>query len=151
MAEIEYYKDDLFLTPSRIMAHGCNAYGLMGAGIAKYIRDTYPNVYETYREEFESNGLSPGQVVPAYTMETEDGGRIILNLITQVEPGPHAKYEYIQMALQKAVEYCEKLGEYTLSIPAIGCGIGGMDSIFLHEIIDNLDTPVKIMVFIPEG
>ena len=145
----EFLKADLFIAPGNVFAHGCNAYGIMGGGIAKTIKDRFPNVYETYRAVHEDSGLNPGEVIPAYMMETEDDRRIMLNLITQVEPGPNAKFEFLLESMQRAVDYCAKIGEEHLSIPAIGCGIGGLDILDLDQVLYELDTDVMVHVFVP--
>lgn len=145
----EFLKADLFIAPGNVFAHGCNAYGVMGSGIAKTIKDRFPNVYETYRNHYLEHGLRPADVIPAYMMETEDDPRIMLNLITQIEPGPNARYEFLAESLQRAVDYCAKLGEEHLSIPAIGCGIGGLELIELDAALRDLDTDVMVHVFVP--
>ena len=145
----EYLKADLFIAPGKMFAHGCNAYGVMGAGIARTIKTKFPNVYQTYREHYLENGLNPGDVVPAYMAETEEDERIMLNLITQVAPGPNAQFEFLLEAMQNAVDYCAKLGEEHLSIPAIGCGIGGLDLLDLDQVLYELDTEVMVHVFVP--
>ena len=145
----EFLKADLFIAPGNVFAHGCNAYGIMGGGIAKVVRDKFPNVYETYRDHFKEYGLNPADIVPAYTLEYDDDPRIFLNLITQVEPGPNAKFEYLLESMQRAVDYCAKIGEEHLSIPAIGCGIGGLDILDLDQVLYELDTDVMVHVFVP--
>ena len=145
----EDLKADLFIAPGRMFAHGCNAYGVMGGGIARTIKTRFPNVYQTYREHYLEKGLNPGDVVPAYMGVTEEDERIMLNLITQVEPGPNAQFEFLLEAMQNAVDYCAKLGEEHLSIPAIGCGIGGLDLLDLDQVLYELETDVMVHVFVP--
>ena len=146
----EYLKADLFTAPGKMFAHGCNAYGIMGGGIAKYVRDTFPDVYTVYRETYIETGvLSPGSIIPAYMNEYDGDDRIMLNLITQIQPGPDARVELLQESLQRAVDYCAKIGEQHLSIPAIGCGIGGLDLLDLEQVLYNLDTEVMVHVFVP--
>lgn len=145
----EFLKADLFVSPGPVFAHGCNAYGIMAGGIAKVIRGKFPNVYQTYHDHFKEHGLNPADIVPAYMMEYDDDPRIMLNLITQVEPGPNARFEYLLESLQRAVDYCAKLGEEHLSIPAIGCGIGGLDILDLDQVLYELDTEVMVHVFVP--
>lgn len=145
----EFLKADLFISPGPILAHGCNAMGTMGAGIAKTVKTRFPNVYSTYRDAYEDVGLNPGDIVPAYMLETEDDPRIMLNLITQIEPGRNAQFEYLLTAMQSAVDYCAKLGEEHLSIPAIGCGIGGLDILDLDQVLYELESDVMVHVFVP--
>lgn len=147
MADFSYYQGDLFTTPDTVLAHGCNALGIMGGGIAKYIKDTYPTVYETYRATYEDSGLHVGQVVPSYMNAYDGDPRIMLNIISQYEPGPNANEETVRVSLENAASYCDKYGYDSFSIPTIGCGIGGMESILLDGILRDIDCNAKIRVF----
>lgn len=148
MAEFAYYKGDMFESPDTVFGHGCNAHGAMGAGLARYIRMMYPNVYDTYRDAYESEGLVPGSIIPAYMNEYDGDPRIMLNIITQIPPGPHASEDLIFEGLDKSLAYCNRYGFDSLTIPAIGCGIGGLDSLVLYDILISLDSPVRIKLFL---
>lgn len=38
---LKEFRGDLLVAPHRVIAHGCNLVGVMGAGIAKAIREAY--------------------------------------------------------------------------------------------------------------
>ena len=46
--EIKY--DDLLSSKERIIVHQVNCRGVMGAGIAKQIKEKWPDVYTSYRD-----------------------------------------------------------------------------------------------------
>jgi O-acetyl-ADP-ribose deacetylase (regulator of RNase III) len=48
---IKYISGDLFENRfgAEAIGHGCNLQGSMGAGIAKIIKERYPEMYEEYR------------------------------------------------------------------------------------------------------
>ena len=48
MKNLNIINDDLLNSPDRIIVHGCNAQGVMGAGVAKAIRTKYPEAYSNY-------------------------------------------------------------------------------------------------------
>lgn len=120
---IEYTVGDLIEADEPVIAHGCNTKGLMGAGIAKLIREKhYRTVYGPYYE-----ACLRGQFVPgtAQLCETADD-KIVFNLATQDEPGPHADEWWVLLAFANMFEQCIAREIRKVAIPRIGCGIGGL-------------------------
>ena len=50
---IEYRKGDLMAVSSGIIAHGCNAQGVMGSGVAALVKAKYPGAFEQYVADLE--------------------------------------------------------------------------------------------------
>ena len=50
--KIEYRKGDLLKTEIPYIAHGCNAQGVMGSGVAKVIREKWPLAFQVYWEDY---------------------------------------------------------------------------------------------------
>lgn len=114
----------------RILAHGCNAKGVMGAGFAKQIKNRFPDCFKEYRNRI----LSPYAPDDGWTgkyidWRAEDDSIEIFNCITQELPGPYARVEYIEQCLEAI--YSDLMDDYQACIPVymprIGCGIGGLD------------------------
>lgn len=124
-------KGDLFESTYEAYAHGCNAKGVMGAGIAKSFSSKYPAMYRDYRSRCLMNQLRPGQCFTWIEDNT-----VIFNLITQDNPGKNANYEYIQSAFHAMHEEAYNFGIKFIGIPPIGCGIGGL-------IWDNVEIILK--------
>ena len=110
-----------------IIVHGCNCVNTMGAGIAKQIKEKYPEVYYAdmyYPLDFGIARLGNGNLVPIKKNNYE---KYIANCYTQIYPGPNANLIAIRMCLIKLANslednyYCYKIG-----LPLIGCGIGGL-------------------------
>jgi len=77
--KIIYRKGDLLECSERIILHGCNAQGRMGSGVAKAIRNRYPEAFNAYALQHQDYGLKLGTIVWA---ECHDG-RLVVNCITQ--------------------------------------------------------------------
>ena len=71
---------DLLLAPERIIAHGCNAQGVMGSGVAKAIKEKWPGAYKEYRQIYLDRGLTLGRNIH-YHFRTDK--KLIVNCITQ--------------------------------------------------------------------
>lgn len=136
--KIEYITGDLMQAPEGIILHGCNAQGVMGSGVAKLIRDKYPEAYAAYRTAFVKRWMTLGSVV-----FVQSGDKMIGNAITQEfygrEPGRvYADYEGIQRAFEfinrRAPMYVGDGGR--VAMPMIGAGLAGGDWSIIANIIE---------------
>lgn len=132
MAIVEIKKQDLFDPSNPIIGHGVNIKGYMGAGIALVFKKLYPKNFMEYKELCKIDRLNPGDV-----FSFNENGRVILNIASQDFPGPFARLEWIESALQKVFE----LGYEEIALPWIGCGIGGLKREDVLEILKA--SPLK--------
>jgi O-acetyl-ADP-ribose deacetylase (regulator of RNase III) len=129
--QIEYVTGDLLASHEKVIAHGCNLRGVMGAGVAKGIATRYPGVYDQYRSSYPNMQL--GDAFPVVTIEPGPWGntRVIYNLMTQDDVGPCANLAAIAAAvgdMARALDsmpHGRSLGD-VVGIPRIGAGIGGL-------------------------
>lgn len=146
MSEIIYKRGNLLNASEYIIAHGCNAMGVMGSGVAKGIKQKWPLAYKAYRDHYESrNGLFPGEVIWAPVQ-----GKVIANCITQYKYGRdgrrYTEYEAIRACMQKIDKF--EYDELGLAMPLIGAGLGGGDWDIIAEIIQEEITHVDPVVYI---
>ena len=144
---MEYVKGNLLDAPERLIAQGCNAQGVMGSGVARAIRDKWPEVYTQYRQRYQLAGLRLGDVVLAYT----DDGKIVANCITQEFYGRDGKryvdYDAVAVCMDKLKEICQRLRIEKIAMPLIGAGLGGGDWSVLERIIDENLNLVKAVAY----
>ena len=132
---------DVFTTEATYIGHGVNCMGVMGAGIAKTVREKFPQVYKEYKWLCNSlDGLKPG----CYFVYPENGKHIV-NFATQRNPGPDATYEWLFTSLlrfsQQAVARIPKNGNL-VAIPELGCGIGGLEWPVVKKVIETVEAIV---------
>lgn len=145
--EIIYRKGDLLETDCRLIAHGCNAQGVMGSGVAKAIRAKYPNAYDIYRGVHLDKGLTLGENVLAGIPGTTT---IIVNCITQEFYGRDSSRIYIDY---KSIRSCMRnlntiLEMYDeVAMPKIGAGLGGGDWETISIIIEEELTDLQPIVY----
>lgn len=101
------------------IGHGCNIRGAMASGIAGQFKTKYPEMEVEYKRLCKEKAFILGDVYPWFS------DRVIMNLMTQENPGPDARYLAIAKAVNKALNYCQGAGT-NLALPKIGCGIGGL-------------------------
>ena len=143
MTEIRYVKDDIFNFPGRFIAHGCNARGVMGSGVAKLIREKYPYAYKEYRSSFETKGLSLGEV---QIVKCRD--RTIINMILQENYGrDHKRYVSYDAVANAMVTIEEVLYGEEIAMPMIGSGLGGGKWSVIESIIKSELKTVQPYVY----
>lgn len=141
-----YVKGDLFKSVETLIAHGCNAQGVMGAGVARVIKEKYPSAYESYVAHKKKFGLEMGRVIFA---KSED--RVIANCITQKKFGSDGKkyvdYDAIREAMVQVNAYCRVKKLNSFAMPKIGAGLGGGDWSVIEKIIDETCNDTQAVVY----
>jgi len=128
---IEHREGNLFDTDIKLIVHGCNAHGVMGSGVAKIVRDDYPEAYEEYKARHQrelNNGgyaLDMGSVI-----FVESNDKVIGNAVTQYNYGGkegvrYVDYEAISDAIHTIIDWCLLNGHTQFAMPKIGAGLGG--------------------------
>ena len=133
---IIYKKGDLFTTHANIIVHGCNCQGVMGSGVAKQVRELFPSAYEAYREVKETTGLVLGDMIQAFYC-----GKFICNCLTQEYYGKDGKlytdYEAVRSSLRLVKSLAIEWDRKKISMPRLGCGLGGGDWNIVSKIIEE--------------
>jgi O-acetyl-ADP-ribose deacetylase (regulator of RNase III) len=144
---IIYIRGNLLEAAEPVIVHGCNAHGVMGSGVALAIRNKWPSAFNKYRDKYQTNGLSLGEVIFA---NVED--KWIANAITQQNFGSdgqrYVDYEAVESCLRQVKNFMEVYGYDSLAMPKIGAGLGGGDWTVIENIITKIfeDKQVKIYV-----
>ncbi len=128
MTTITYKTGDLFQAREVAIAHGCNTQGVMGAGVARRVRDLYPTVYERYAASCYDGQFRVGTAQAVWADPDRDAAdRLIYNLGTQHFPGADASIWAVFLSFANMAEDAHTRHINTVAIPRIGCGIGGLD------------------------
>jgi hypothetical protein len=141
---IHYEQGDVFanLPKACIFVHGCNAQRTMGSGVAKVIKDRYPEVYCGYLTMV----MKLGQV-----SMVKLGEQIFCNAITQQYYGRdpnrcYVDYRAVEDALAKVAYYARTL-ELPVYMPFIGGGLGGGDRLVLSQIFKEVFNGIEVHIF----
>lgn len=123
---------------SVIICHQVNCKGVMGAGLAKQVRNAHPDVYLAYKEKCNAGMAHVGD---AQFVSCLDGRHdyIIANVFGQDGYGrdkQHTDYAGLEAGFRKVAE---AFPNDTIRIPmGIGCGLGGGDWGIVRDIIDRV-------------
>lgn len=113
------------------IAHSCNTQNIMGAGLARQIKDRYPMAYEADRHAMYEDQVGLGSFSFAWTDATQSKG--IYNMYTQDRIGGQraVDYEGFYLTLENVANHIEWQDEHngttsTFGLPwMISCGLAG--------------------------
>ena len=138
---------DLFANVTEgYILHGCNAQGVMGSGVARIVRDMYPEAYTRYMERHDFHCLQLGDIVPALVTPN----LIILNGITQDlyghDGGPYVMYPALRQVFEGSALIAENgaLACTDLHMPLVGGGLGGGNPERIVEMMWEIFSKVNI-------
>lgn len=154
---MRFVKGNLLEATEPVIMHGCNAQGVMGSGVAKYVREKWPEAYEDYKE-FCSTTENSAELVGYnhyFDVSNDSGAKVLINAITQntFGEGKQARYTAILECVDQADLDCDDLtddeGILHIAIPLIGCGLGGLKWEILKELLDEFEErhPVEFTVY----
>jgi len=152
MIKIKSQIGNLLHVKSGHIVHGCNAQGVMGSGVARAVRDTYPFAYEQYRKQWETNGLQLGAVYPVQVKPA----LMIWNAITQDNFGwgeRQVSYDAIQTCFQYVEDFIQGTENDVpkeIHIPMIGAARGGGNWEIIREIIEQTVT-FPVTLWLPDS
>lgn len=112
-----------------VIAHGCNAQGVMGAGVALAVKTKYPKAYHSYMHQ--CNYAKP--LLGSVDLVKISDSLLIANCITQEFYGRDKDHMYVcyQAVDDSFTTLRNKLIQmnthYDIHIPKIGSGLGGGD------------------------
>lgn len=117
-----------------LIVHGCNCFCTMGAGIAKLIRQQFPEAYEVDLKTKRGDKNKLGTISWA-KVKVQNRDLIIVNGYTQFNwKGAGRKVDYD--ALRGVFRNIKKeFSGYRIGYPAIGAGLAGGDWEEISEII----------------
>ena len=152
---------NVFEKGADIVAHQVNCQGVMGAGIAKQIRNIYmePKDYYRYKRLCEVNGSRNLGHVFYCVGEYRDKKRFVIancfgeDKIHPADGGPATNYEALKKCLSNVIVVARKHSFKTIAIPErIGCGLAGGDWKYVkNEIITPLFGELNDITFIISG
>lgn len=132
-------RGDLFSAIADLYAHGCNTFGVWGAGIAAAFKVRHQAAYNKYAEHCMLHSHKQLHGTCFITMG-------VACLFTQY--GMRADKELMRDALLDLIEQADAEGLYRIAMPAIGTGIGGLDFTDLEEVLESLPHNERMEVTI---
>lgn len=139
---------DIFLSDSAIICHQVNCLGAMGAGIAKQMKQKYPENFYRYKKLCDEFSYRPELLLGQcqLTINHDDtrwsNTRYIANLFGQAGYGRDKQQTDLRALFQAFLNLREQsklIDKHTIAIPyGIGCGLGGANWNDVYKIIEKV-------------
>lgn len=136
------------------IAHSCNTQNVMGAGIARQIKDRYPLAYEADCHAMHEDEVGLGSYSFAWTDATQTKG--IYNMYSQDKLGGEraVDYEGFYLALQNVANHIEWQDKHDDEISSLGlpwmisCGLAGGSWNVIFSMINDILVDRKFKTYI---
>lgn len=148
------------ITFDAMIVHGVNCKGVMGSGVAKALRDKYPEVFTSYRDYYESfidDKLSdPRDLLGNVNYVQLDMDLTVANAFTQFDYGrdgrKYVSYDSVFDAFTDVNQSLHELWDIgrgqDLYFPKIGAGLGGGNwnviKTIIEETVDQKFNPTLV-------
>lgn len=145
---------DVLNTDCWIIAHQVNCQGVMGGGLARQIKDRYPDAYINYREYIEDYKDCNGTVPLGTILETRHGAREIWHVFGQEFYGTdkqYTDYEAVEAAFKTRIrdyryEHHVQEAQIPIAIPLdFGCGLGGGDWSVMKSYLEQIEQDEDVL------
>ena len=146
MAYIKFKTGDMFMSDMEAVVNTVNCEGVAGRGLALEFKRRYPENYKAYVAACQTHKLRPGTL---FITEPSIPGHFqyIINFPTKDTWRRESKIEYVSAGLEALAKAIPAKGIRSIAIPALGCGLGGLDwNVVKSLIVDKLkDIPAVIV------
>ena len=141
----------IFDVHAQAIVNPCNLVGVAGKGLALEFKERYPDSYQHYKNMCNSSKFQMGAVLSYYIPNTSYYERNeterIIYFPTKLHWKNQSDYSLIEdglLALSKCTN-ADKL--YSIAIPPLGCGLGGLEKDKVKEMILDIYCP-KVTKFL---
>lgn len=117
-------KGSIFDSDADAIVNAVNCVGVMGAGLAKAFKYKFPHMVEQYEVKCKLGLLRPGQL-DIYVIDSTP--KYIINFPTKDDWKDPSLMEYIYDGISALHYEVFKWKMKSVAIPALGCGLGGLD------------------------
>lgn len=142
---------NLFDSKAQVWVNPVNCVGVMGAGLAKQFANRFPNMLQSYRYAcLKHHSLEPGDILVSQQDNAPSMPEWVVCLATKNHWRNPSKIEWIDSGLQKLAVWSRDNKISSLAIPAIGCGLGGLNwKIVRPKIVETLGFIDNLEIYEP--
>jgi hypothetical protein len=150
---VKIVKGDLLKSDCQYIAHGVNCQGVMNFGIAKQIRDKYPEVYNRYKRYVDTYPKDNSHLLGVMLPVPVDTNRVVFNVFSQYKYGRDSSIRYVNYAalttgLENVATFVSDHAWYStyhsfdnaiIGLPWIGCGLANGEKSVVLEILELIE------------
>lgn len=138
---------NIFDVDSEAIVNPVNLVGVMGKGLALEFKKRFPNNYIFYKEACKNGDIDIGKLL----IFKDDCGKYIINFPTKRHWRELSSYEFIEKGLDDLKRLIKKHKIKSISIPRLGCGLGGLDwSVVKSMMFEKLKDLEDVNIYVCE-
>jgi O-acetyl-ADP-ribose deacetylase (regulator of RNase III) len=142
---IHFAQGNLFDSQAEALVNAVNTVGVMGRGVALEFKIRFPENNRAYRLACKREELVVGKM---FVTETQlEQPRWIINFPTKQHWRNPSKLEFVRDGLEDFVRVIESHGIKSVALPALGCGLGGLEWKTVRELLETSLEPLEHVVF----
>ena len=144
-------RGDLLTATETVIGHQTNCQASMGAGVAKLVKQKYPEVYNSYRnfcrDYARRDCLGKTQLIQT------NRGKFVANIFGQLYYGTQARqtdYKALDSAFADLKQQMRTVGLTSLALPyGIGCGLAAGEWTVVHGLIEKnfCDSEIEVVLY----
>lgn len=142
---------NLLEAKAEALVNAVNTVGIMGKGIALQFKRAYPEVFREYERACKAGEVQPGTM---HVFACGAGNpKFIINFPTKRHWRDNSRMEDIESGLRALVAQVERLEIKSIALPALGCGLGGLEWAEVRLRIEQAFArlpEVEVLLFAPE-
>ena len=143
---------DILCCSAEALVNPVNCVGTMGKGLALQFKISFPKNFYAYGKMCRTGRIRIGEVF-IFALDDEDQPqRFIINFPTKRDWRDASKLQEIQAGLEDLVRKVVDFKIGSIAVPALGCGLGGLDWHDVKPLIVQAFEPltdVKLILFEP--
>ena len=150
---IKLQKGNIFHSDALALVNAVNCVGIMGKGLALRFKKAFPENFKFYAQACERGEVRLGSML-VYDLNQMTGPRYIINFPTKQHWKNPSRLKDIEAGLKDLVQTVGQLHIKSIAIPALGCGLGGLnwsDVRPLIEVAFQAVPEVQVALFEPSG
>ena len=150
---LRFTTGDLLRAEAEALVNAVNCAGVMGRGVALQFKRAFPANFTAYAAACRRGEVRVGRM---FTFETRlpANPRLIINFPTKRHWRERSRLADIDAGLQALVDEVIARGITSIALPALGCGLGGLDWSAVRPRVEaalaGLDG-VRVTVFEPQS
>lgn len=142
--KLQILRGDIFRSAAQTLVNPVNTHGVMGGGLALEFRRRFPDMFQDYVQRCRRGEVRIGK---PYIWHSP-AGQNVLNFPTKDDWKSPSRLEYIAEGLRYLVDHHLEMGITSLAVPALGCGLGGLEWRVVRPLMGRelslLGIPVEI-------
>ena len=146
---IELIEGDLFVSGARALVNPANTVGTMGGGLAREFKRRFLFCVKPYEQLCKAGRFYIGDVLACES--PKDPGFYVVHVPTKVHWREPSELTYVEQGVEALARWISESGVASVAVPALGCGLGGLEWTEVRPVIEAAlaSVPARVLLYPP--